>query len=298
MRFKPADGLPSNEQVRQALSTQPSSPAPEPSRRATAPPGRVDVGSIRREQIIQAAIAIIDEQGIQNLSLSEIENKTGMRRGQLTYYFHTKESILLAVFDRLLQLLHQRAQAGESCSGHTCDSPAAGWERFRTLFTMILLRPPLMPQFHSLQYTFLSQIAHREDFRQALANLYETWRVHIAEDFAAELARKTGPQVGSPRAFATMVQALLHGLAMQRAADPNAYDRQEMLDLCLDVLGSYLNKPSPSQVKSQASGVEEPTESANGHTRGRGKRVSSAKAQRGKPLRPPRPKRGNHEQRE
>ena len=48
---------------------------------------RIDVGSIRRDQIVQAAVSIIAEQGLQNLSLSEIEKKAGMSRGQLTYYF-------------------------------------------------------------------------------------------------------------------------------------------------------------------------------------------------------------------
>ncbi len=66
---------------------------------------RVDVGRIRREQIVEAAVAIIAEQGIQNLSLSEIEKRAGMSRGQLTYYFPSKEDILLAVFDR--PLLHE-----------------------------------------------------------------------------------------------------------------------------------------------------------------------------------------------
>jgi AcrR family transcriptional regulator len=284
MRFKSADVLPSPEQVRQALRDQSPATVPEPPRRSPPKPSRFDIASIRREQIIQAVIAIIDEQGIQNLSLSEIENKTGMRRGQLTYYFRTKESILLAVFDRLLQLMHQRVQTAECSAGCFGEGATSGWERFRQLFTMILLHPPLMPQFHSLQYTFLSQIAHREDFRQALANLYESWRVHMAEDFAPDLARKPGPRAVSPRNFATLVQALLHGLTMQRAADPEAYDRQEMLDLCLDVLGSYLHQTPDGSVKSPASSSEEPTKSANGST----------KARRGKPRRPTGPRRGNH----
>src|SRR5436309_663739 len=103
-------------------------PRPSPSRAKT--PGRppcgspmkstrIDVGSIRREQIIEAAVAVITEQGIQNLSLSEIENKAGMSRGQLTYYFRVKEDILLAVFDRLLQLMYQRLGKPEGAEGDT-----------------------------------------------------------------------------------------------------------------------------------------------------------------------------------
>jgi len=48
--------------------------------------GRIDIASIRREQIIDAAIAVIAEQGLHHLSLSEIETRAAMSRGQLTYY--------------------------------------------------------------------------------------------------------------------------------------------------------------------------------------------------------------------
>ena len=199
---------------------------------------RVDIQSIRRQQIIDAAVAIITERGIQRLSLSEIEKRAGMSRGQLTYYFPAKEDILLAAFDRLIQMLREGAEAanGERAWG----GKVPGWERVAFFLTELLLRPPAAAEFHSLQYTFLSQIAHREDFRLRLANLNEEWRRHLAEDFAAALATQNGSRRASPRTFATLVQALLHGLAMQRAADPEAFDPQEMLDLCLDLLGQYV----------------------------------------------------------
>lgn len=208
---------------------------------------RVDVGRIRREQIALAAVAIIAEEGLQNLSLSAIEERAGMSRGQLTYYFPAKEDILLAVFDRLLSMMHQRVQAAH---GDPCAAGGTAWERLEHFLRWVLLQPPSVPEFHALQYTFLSQIGHREDFRQRLAQLYEEWRAHMAGDFAKDLA-PGGEQNGgggvrtgrvSPRTVASFVQALLHGLAMQRAADPGAYDRQEMLELCLDLLGTYFRR--------------------------------------------------------
>jgi AcrR family transcriptional regulator len=206
---------------------------------------RVDVGSIRREQIVDAAIAVIAEQGIQHLSLSEIEKKTGMARGQLTYYFKTKEDILLAVFDRLIQLMHQRATAA-NCPNSQLHTMPPGWERARALLAMVLVQPPMMPAFYPLQYTFLSQISHREDFRARLAKLYDEWRSHMAQDFAADLAnKKTGRRVEA-KMFASLVQGMLHGLAIQRAADPDAFDREEMMALMLDVLENYLRPSSPS----------------------------------------------------
>jgi AcrR family transcriptional regulator len=210
---------------------------------------RIDIGGIRREQIVEAAVAVIAEQGLHNLSLSEIETRAGMSRGQLTYYFHTKEEILLAVFDRLLQLMYQRlGRPGEKAAGSpTVKCPGAegewqvgAWQATQHLFEALLLRPPLSPEFHALQYTFLSQIGYRDDFRRRLASLYEEWRSHMAQGLADDLARGDTTRPVPPRAMASLIQALLHGLSMQAAADPGAFDRAEVVKLCLDMLGTYL----------------------------------------------------------
>jgi AcrR family transcriptional regulator len=209
---------------------------------------RIDVAGIRREQIVEAAVAVIAEQGLHNLSLSEIEKRAGMSRGQLTYYFPTKEEILLSVFDRLLQLMYQRlGRPGEKpgnpavkCPGAEGEWQVGAWEATRHLFEALLLRPPLSPEFHALQYTFLSQIGYREDFRRRLADLYEGWRSRMAQGLADDLARGHTKRAVPPRAMASLIQALLHGLSMQAAADPGAYDRTEVVKLCLDMLGTYL----------------------------------------------------------
>lgn len=199
-------------------------------------PNRIDIGAIRRDQIVEAAVAVITEQGLQNLSLSEIEKKAGMSRGQLTYYFPTKEAILLAVFDRLLLYMCQRVGTPDD---RPCEQ-AGGWQLIEHLFHKVIDQGPGNSEFHALQYTFLSQIGHREDFRQRLATLYESWRTNMAEGLSKDHAEGTVGRKLSPRTFATLVQAILHGLAMQATADPAAFDRDEMVDLCLDVLGTYL----------------------------------------------------------
>ncbi|MGH9675720.1 MAG: TetR/AcrR family transcriptional regulator, partial [Candidatus Acidiferrum sp.] len=216
------------------------------------PSPRVDIAGIRRRQIIEAAETVIAERGLQNLSLAEIEKKAGMSRGQLTYYYPQKEDILLAVFDHLIDNMRRRTEAAHSANG-ACSMPAPGWERTRLLLKKIMLEQPPVPELGTLQYTFLAQIGHREDFRARLANLYEAWRAHMAEDFAAEANRHTGRTL-SPRAFSTFVQAVIHGLGMQRAADPEAFDRLEMLELMLDVFGTYLNQPDKNHTGMARSG--------------------------------------------
>ena len=197
---------------------------------------RIDVQSVRRAQIVEAAAAIIAEQGLQNLSLSEIEKKAGMSRGQLTYYFPSKESILLAVFDYLLQMTYQRigTPPGADCA------KMSGWDWTRHLLERIIAQGPVNTDFHVLQYTFLSQISHREDFRKRLACLYEEWRTNLAAGLAKDTNRS--PSDPSPRAVASIVQALLHGLSMQVAADPEAFDRLEVFNLCMHMLSQCVRQ--------------------------------------------------------
>src|SRR5437899_723373 len=169
---------------------------------------RIDIASIRRDQIVEAAVAVIAEQVLQNMSLSELEKKAGMSRGQLTYYFPTKEEILLAVFDRHLERMYQRIGTPQEQGG---KSPG-GWKWTQHLLRKLLAEPPASPDFHLLQYTFLAQIGHREDFRQRLATLYEDWRSRLAQGLSEDLAELPAERAISPRALATVIQAILHGL--------------------------------------------------------------------------------------
>lgn len=198
-------------------------------------PGRIDIGAIRREQIVDAAVAVIAEQGLQNLSLSEIEKKVGMSRGQLMYYFKAKEEILLAVFDRLVLLMHREQPT----------PPAEQRKLFEVLAQVLgrLVKNPLAnPEFHALHCTFMAQISHRADFRAKLAELYEGWRRMLAEDVANEQKRHPDCKKVNPRALATVIEAMIHGLITQAAADPNAFDAAEVIGMCLEMVETYLRR--------------------------------------------------------
>lgn len=199
---------------------------------AVAKAGRIDIGSIRREQIVDAAVAVIAEQGLQNLSLSEIEKKVGMSRGQLTYYYRAKEEILVAVFDRLVLLMHRQ-------------QPAEKRQLFEMLGQVLgrLVKEPLShPEFHALHCTFLAQISHRPDFRRKLAELYEGWRRMLAEDVENEQDRHPEQKRVNPRTMATVIEAMIHGLITQAAADPEAFDADEVVEMCIDMIGTYLRR--------------------------------------------------------
>ena len=202
-----------------------------------------DVARSRRDQIIEAAVGIITSHGLHKLSLSKIETLAGMKRGQLTYYFPTKEEILLAVFDRLLALLCD--QLAHKANPPGSRNPPQLWDCVQGMLEAVLRPgPEFGREFHALQYTFLAQIAHREDFRRKLAGAFAGWRDGIAAHLAdsGKAGRRRAKNV-SGRTVSAFVQALVHGLTVQLAADAKAFDRAEMLKLCVGVLAPLFTTP-------------------------------------------------------
>ncbi|MBX9677232.1 MAG: TetR/AcrR family transcriptional regulator [Gemmataceae bacterium] len=213
---------------------------------------RIDIGAIRRDQIVSASAAIIAEQGIQHLSLSAIEKKVRMSRGQLTYWFKSKEDILLAVFDRMLLLMFQQHQEMQGQAPFTSDD----WlDVFRHVMREMLKQPPEHAEFQTLHHTFLSQISHRDDFRRRLADLYGHWRGKIAEDVERRPgtdARKKNARKVEPRHLANLVQAILHGLRVQSLVDPDSVEAEPVIELCVDMFRNYLRGDAPKKRAARA----------------------------------------------
>src|SRR5262249_6653742 len=121
------------------------------------------------------------------------------------------------------------------------------------------------PEFHELQYTFLSQVRHRDDLRHRLAGLYGEWRTGMSRDMTEPDGLASASV--SARTFSTFVQALLHGLALQRVPDPASYPRHEMLAFTLHLFSSIMghadkpaahDAPAPSRPRKKAN-LKEPT---------------------------------------
>ncbi|MCS6863740.1 MAG: TetR/AcrR family transcriptional regulator [Gemmataceae bacterium] len=204
--------------------------------------GLSEIAQIRREQILDAAETIIARHGIQMLSLGRIESEAGMSRGQLTYYFPTKESILLAVYDRMLRRMIRQALASDGPKPMTGQA----WQCLQHGLKKHLAAdwpPPGGQELFSLLYTFLAQMGHRDDYRKRLSQWYAEWRSFIARDIETSVPE---PRVVSPQVLAALIQALVHGLDMQMMLDPNAFDRHEMFAACVRLLAPLFASSSPA----------------------------------------------------
>ncbi len=204
----------------------------------TEPDGLSDTARKRRDEIMDSAEAIITEQGIDELSLAKIEQRAGMSRGQLTYYFPTRELILLAVYDRMLRRMIRSMMASDgpkpmtgqawNCLHFALDHHVnANWtERNKELF--------------SLLFTFLARVSHRADYREKLSQMYRGWREQITADITTSV---NPPYAVEPRILASVIQAMIQGLEIQLTIDPTAFDPAAMIDACRKMLAPLFKQP-------------------------------------------------------
>ena len=81
--------------------------------------GATQPGGVR-ERIVDAALVILRESGLQRLTQVQVAERAGVRQSHLTYYFPTREDLLEAVTARAVQgIAHHMAHAvGAEGSGH------------------------------------------------------------------------------------------------------------------------------------------------------------------------------------
>lgn len=215
---------------------------------------RVDVGAIRRAQIVEAARRVVARKGIQGASLSEIEHEAGVSRGVLTYHFRAKEDVILALFDATVAQMKSEAKAE-----HLGGPP--GWERFEKAVEYILTRKPQDDPLDCLQYTFLAQMSHRDDFRARLAAEYVAMRGDLAADLAGR-AEAGGHDADELQAIVAVALGAINGLIMQRNVDPESYDPVRAVRVLRDMISGHLARGGsgePSDAGRKRVGKRAPT---------------------------------------
>ena len=88
-----------------------SAAAAQPPKRG---PGRPLVSAVSQEQIVDAALSIIDADGVDGLNMRRLATQLGVNAPTLYHYFDNKEAILFAVARRLVQRMPARKPRNEA----------------------------------------------------------------------------------------------------------------------------------------------------------------------------------------
>jgi TetR/AcrR family transcriptional repressor of bet genes len=72
---------------------------------------KIGMGPIRRKQLVEAAIAVIHEQGFASATVARIARRAGISSGMVHHYFRNKDDLLFATMRHLLAELRADAVA-------------------------------------------------------------------------------------------------------------------------------------------------------------------------------------------
>ncbi|MBA2678882.1 MAG: TetR family transcriptional regulator, partial [Ktedonobacteraceae bacterium] len=79
-------------------------------------PGKKESEGLRREQIVQAAFRVAAREGLEQLTIRLVAAEAGLSTGLVFFHFESKDTLLLALLDWLLDSLFEPWEAPENVS--------------------------------------------------------------------------------------------------------------------------------------------------------------------------------------
>lgn len=162
-------------------------------------------GVVRRQQILDAARAILIEAGLQGLVLRDVAERIGITHGNLQYYFATKEDLLVAIFDqeveRYTRSMHQAVAQTSSKSARIAAIIDSAVNEIRSEST-------------GLWMMLFSLARQNEALCRILKETYQLYDRSLADDLAL-----VDPSLSPERRLhiAQMIRMLFDGLGVQTA---------------------------------------------------------------------------------
>ena len=182
----------------------------------------------KAQAIIRAAQRILKRDGFAKLSFETIAAEAGVYTSAIRYYFGSKGGLIEALVDAT-----------------THDASLQVYERSRSepdaqmrLRTAILESSRLpLPEIYETVWEMLPYILRSKRLKGRVAGLYDLHRQHYDEVFQGGhglLSRET------VRSYASLIIAVLDGIAIQKALDPNGVDVDEIFALWARVLSDSI----------------------------------------------------------
>lgn len=122
----------------------------------------------RRQQIVEAAARIFNEQGYHRASMAEIASAVGMLKGSLYYYFQSKEELL---FEVILTPLQKLVDALESVGRSDLPATEAVRQAIRRHVVMSAEYYPTLAVIAQERFDFLG-----EPYRSRIMALHRRYR--------------------------------------------------------------------------------------------------------------------------
>jgi AcrR family transcriptional regulator len=175
---------------------------------------RLDVGGVRRRQIIRATRDLIANEGVGAVTIANIAKAMGTSRGVVNYHFANKADILRAAL----------RSAAKDASDAT-DKIVSVSDDLAKIVDLVVHLAASGSDWWTIYIAFLAEALHDDAIEEMIRESDNSFRAHLD----ASLGRDGRGAV---------VLALMKGLALQRVVD-EGFDVECALDVASDLLESW-----------------------------------------------------------
>lgn len=188
----------------------------------------------RREQIVDALFECLARKGHEKVTVKDIARRAKLHYGVIHYYFKSKDEIVSAMADSIIaryeRLLAERIQ----------DLPSAA-ERLRVSIDFLVDEFIFDRRLNRVFYNLVQMAFERKTVRTALRKQLRVYRERIAEAVRegtedGELAEREASETAS------LMVALVEGMALQWMVDPESLERDKIRRLIEETMSGHLRR--------------------------------------------------------
>lgn len=199
-------------------------------------PPRPDVSEERKNQILEAAIAVFARLGFQQTRMDDIAGQAGLSKGALYLYYKSKDAIIGALLTYFFEQEFKRLQAFVAVERQ--ESIAS---QIMILSRELATAMHWMQQLMPIAFEFYAIAGRNQEVRQFLKEYYSKYADALAQLIQRGIERGEFQEIDA-HATATTLVALYEGLALLYFVNPKALQWNEQIEASVRLLLTGIQK--------------------------------------------------------
>ncbi|HXH96629.1 MAG TPA: TetR/AcrR family transcriptional regulator [Gaiellaceae bacterium] len=186
----------------------------------------------RQEELLRIAYRLMADKGMHRMTLQDVADAAGMSKANVVYHYKTKENLVLATMEWVLQRVAARVvQATASAEGRNA--------RIRAMIDAIFVDPQRNRAFYIVYAELITHSSRNGRF----AELNGWFREIVTGQYATIIDGTSGRSKKSVAESAMVVRALIDGLFLQWLEEPDWEARHKQYkDLCARSIIAFLGE--------------------------------------------------------
>jgi AcrR family transcriptional regulator len=191
---------------------------------------RPDVSEERKNQILEAALAVFARLGFQQTRMDDIAEQAGLSKGALYLYYKSKDAIIAALLKYFFTQEFKRLQAFVEA-----DHEVSVHDQLMALTRQLAAAMHWMARLMPIAFEFYAIAGRDQEVRQFLKEYYHDYRRELARLIQRGIERDEFRTIDA-EATATTLAALYEGLALLYFVDPEAHQWAEQVETSVGLL--------------------------------------------------------------